>query len=272
MSRIVVPKVFFTAETRIDWDGFRAFLRHLGVPDWITDAHSDAEYLIEMAGKSCYMSFSTDLNKNLTRTGTRNNEDYIQQQIIAVKHGSVLEHASCTFAIADVSRVFTHELVRHRVGVAFSQVSGRFVRSDVIGYPLPSAIASNPLGAEVFARAFDTMESWAKELAAIYSIDDPEKYKGKQGMFMKKVLSSAFRRVIGNGQANHIIFTANHRSLRHEIEVRTAEGAEEEIRQVFGEDGIFGEVSRRYPAIYKDAQVEHKLGLAEVKFPTAPKV
>jgi len=267
MSQVVVPKVFFTAETKIDWQGFRAFLRHLGVPNWVTDAQSDSEYLIEMAGKSCYMSFSTDLNKNLTRVGTRNNTQYIQDQIIAVRHGSVLEHASCTFAIADVSRVFTHELVRHRVGVAFSQVSGRFVRTENIGYPVPSVIAANPRATEVFDRAFDTMEGWVRELAAIFEINDPEKYKGKEGMFMKKVLSSAFRRVIGNGQANHIIFTANHRSLRHEIEVRTAESAEEEIRIVFNQ--IFHEVVTRYPAIYKDARMEPKLGHYEITFPAS---
>jgi thymidylate synthase (FAD) len=264
MARVVEPKVFFMAETKINWDGLRAFLRHLGVPDWTTDAWSDSEFLIETAGKSCYMSFSTDLNKNLTRVGTRNNEQYIQEQIIGVKHGSVLEHTSCSFALADVSRVFTHELVRHRVGVAFSQVSGRYVRSDNIGYPLPSVISENPAASSLFEGAFVQMEKWVRELEKIYDIDNPEAYKGKEGFQLKKILTSAFRRVIGNGQSNHIIFTANHRSLRHEIEVRTSEGAEEEIRIVFND--IFRIVHGRYPAIYKDAVVAQKRGHNEVTF------
>lgn len=61
-------------------------LEHLGMPEWGTDAVSETELLSEVAGKLCYMSFDTDLNANLTRTGTRNNYDYLQQGIIATKH------------------------------------------------------------------------------------------------------------------------------------------------------------------------------------------
>ena len=45
-------------------------------------------------------------------------------------HGSVFEHAYVNFIVTDCSRVFTHELVRHRVGTAFSQTSGHYVRGE----------------------------------------------------------------------------------------------------------------------------------------------
>lgn len=258
MPKQVTPKVFIIGETAIIESGLDQFLAHLGVPDWSTAAHSDAEKLIEVAGKSCYMSFSTDLNRNLTRVGTRNNRDYIQEQIIATRHGSVLEHVSVNFAFVDVSRVLTHELVRHRPGTAFSQVSGRFVRTDELAYYVPSVIKENEEADAIFYNAFATMEKWMKQLAQAYDIDN------MKDMTMKKVLTSAFRRLIGNGQGNHIIFSANHRTLRHLIEVRTAKSAEEEIRIAFAE--VFRIVSQRYPAIYDDAIIGNVDGIAEVVF------
>jgi len=50
------------------------------------------------------------------------------ENLLRSAHGSVLEHAGYSFALRNVSRVFTHELVRHRAGSAFSQESLRYVR------------------------------------------------------------------------------------------------------------------------------------------------
>ncbi len=137
--KIVSPKVFIVGETAAIAAGIDDMLEHLGVPEWGTDAVSETELLSEVAGKLCYMSFDTDLNANLTRTGTRNNHDYLQQGIIATKHGSVLEHTVVNLVLLDVSRVLTHELVRHGDGTAFSQESGRYVRRE-LGMYIPVII------------------------------------------------------------------------------------------------------------------------------------
>lgn len=258
MARVVVPKIFLLAETRLIQAGRGAFLSELGVPGWKTDAASEAEELLEIAGKSCYLSFSTELNKNLTRVGTRDNATYLQEGIIGVRHGSVLEHATITMAFVDVSRVLTHELVRHRPGVAISQVSGRYVRSDDIGYFLPAVIRAEPRAVELFARAFGTMEAWVSELEEIFRIDEMKDFS------LKKALTSAFRRVVGNGQANHVVWTANHRALRHVIQERTNRGAEEEIRHAFAE--VFRLVSGRCPALYADGVAEDVAGIPEITF------
>jgi thymidylate synthase (FAD) len=259
VPKIVVPKVFLIAETLLHEEGRGAFLAAIGAPaDWRTDAASDAEELCEIAGKSCYLSFSADLNKNLTRVGGRSNFDYLQAGIVGTRHGSVLEHATVTLAFVDVSRVFTHELVRHRAGAAYSQVSGRYVRTDELGYFLPSAIAANEEAAAIFAMAFKSMEIWAMDLAAIFDIDNLKNFN------LKKTLTSAFRRLIGNGQANHIVATFNHRALRNIIELRTSRHAEEEIRLVFSK--VFALVRCRYPALYADARVESVDAIDEVVF------
>jgi hypothetical protein len=71
---------------------------------------------------------------------------------------------------------------------------------------------------------------------------------------LKKVLTSALRRLIGNGQLNHILVTANHRAWRFIIEQRSAFGAEEEIR-LWAYD-LYSQLSQRYPAVYADAIVQ----------------
>lgn len=260
-GQFVRPEVFILGETRVNQEGLNGFLQFLGVPEWKTDAASDAEKLCEVAGKLCYMSFSTDLNKNLTKVGTRNNYDYLQNGIIKTKHGSVLEHSSVTLALMNVSRVVTHEIVRHRAGAAYSQVSGRYVRTDQIDMYLPSDIQDSEEATEVFRQAVTQMENSLEELAKIFSIDE---MRSPEQFGLKKILTSAFRRLVGNGQANHIIASYNHRSLRHLIELRTDRHAEEEIRVVFSE--VFKKVVQRYPAIYGDASVETVRGIDEIKF------
>lgn len=258
MAKIVHPKSFLIAETRASFAGMRTALESLGVPEWGTDAETSADLLTEFAGKSCYMSFDTALNKNLTKTGTRNNHDYIQQGIIANRHTSVLEHSTVTFFITNVSRVVTHEIVRHRAGTAFSQTSGRYVRTDEMSYYIPKDIYDE--GGHVlatFTDAFRQMEDSARKLASASNIDS-------KPFSLKKRLTSAFRRIIGNGQANHIVVTANHRAWRHMIEMRTDPHAEEEIRVVFAD--ISRQLRERFPAIYADAQVSEVDGIEVTKF------
>ncbi len=261
MPKLVEPSVHLIAESRVDLLAVEAALDVLGVPDWDTDAESDAEYTIEFAGKMCYMSFSTELNKNLTRTGTRNNHDYIQKGIIATKHGSVIEHATMTFAILNVSRVFTHELVRHRAGTAFSQTSGRYVRTDEIAYWLPSCIADSEVARGIFRDAFSYQEECIKRLEAHFHINDMREAKDFD---RKKKLTSAFRRIIGNGQANNIVFSCNHRTLRHVLEMRSSRHAEEEIRVVAAK--LFELVKGHYPALYADAKVQVVDNYPEITF------
>lgn len=256
----VTPRVILIGETRVDHEGLERMLTHLGCPDWDTDSCSDSELMTEVAGKLCYLSFSTDLNKNLTRANTRTNSDYVKQQIVGAKHGSVLEHSTVNFVFLDVSRVVTHEIVRHRAGTAFSQVSGRYVRTDVITYYMPKILRDIPGAENVFKRAFGAMEDGVRELERLSGIDDLKDFS------LKKRLTSAFRRIIGNGQTNHIMVSANHRAWRHMIALRTSAAAEEEIRFVFFQ--VFREMAHRYPAIYADAELTTPEGetIPEVRF------
>ena len=96
---------------------------------------SDAGAVCGLCAKRCYMSFEPGLNPNVTRV-RKVWHDYLSN-ILKSGHGSVIEHATWTFAIEGVSRVFTGELNRHRAGVAISEGSMRYIRFDDIGFWMP---------------------------------------------------------------------------------------------------------------------------------------
>lgn len=244
MGNSITPSVYLIAETSLVEDGITALKVALGIEDWDTVAASPAEWLSEFAGKSCYMSFDLSLNENLTAVNTKTNAEYIENSIVGNHHGSVLEHSTATFFIKDVSRVVTHELVRHRVGTAYSQTSGRYVRVGEIDCYVPTCIAEDPIALDIFMQMFKIQEAASRALAIHFGLDDTRDF-GR-----KKEVTSAIRRIIGNGQATNIVVTGNHRSWRHMIAMRTAAGAEEEIRLVFGL--IAQTLADRYPAIYAD--------------------
>lgn len=247
MAKPIRATVIPIAQTRVDLHALDKMIRAIGSKPWTTDVPPGADMLTEVAGKLCYMAFDEELNENLTRVGGKTNGEYIRKSILDNGHGSVLEHSSVTFAMLNVSRVFTHEIVRHRAGTAFSQVSGRYVRTDVINYYLPTAIMETRL-ADAFHNAFVSMERRHAQLVDMCKLNEITDFK------LKKILTSAFRRIIGNGQLNHIVVTANHRAWRHMIALRTAPEAEEEIREVFTQ--VFFDLQQIAPNIYADAVVE----------------
>ncbi|MBN2311010.1 MAG: FAD-dependent thymidylate synthase [Candidatus Hydrogenedentes bacterium] len=251
----VEPKVFLIGETRIIEEGLQAYLDHVGAPDWTTDAPSDSERLCEVYGRLCYRSFGPGLNPNVTRV-RQGNKPYLDH-ILDVGHGSVVEHAMLNFVFADVSRVMTHELVRHRAGTAMSQESLRYVRLDTLSAYVPTHIRESEEGMEVFVKTFDQLEGIQAALAEAYGIAEEKSFD------RKKKLTSAFRRLAPIGLATTIGWSCNFRSLRHVIETRTAPDAEEEIRLVFGK--VYEVVKDRYPNLMGDYEVVEADGLPWVK-------
>lgn len=268
----IEPKVFHIAHTAIDHFGEADLLEHLGVSTWTTDAESSAERLIELCGRRCYRAFETDevsvteQNPNLTKV-RKGNMEYINN-ILEVHHGSVLEHAYDTFAFEDVSRVFTHEIVRHRL-CNFSQESLRFVRPTSLNMYFPEVfnlVSDDPIDQpysdgqgnywnppttyreivkELFEVTVEELENTQRILVEVLDMDTIERTFSD-----KKKLQSALRRLMPIGMATGIIVTANHRNWRHLIQLRTAKGAEEEIRFVFLK--VAEIMADRYSAIYQD--------------------
>ena len=163
--------------------------------------------------------------------------------ILKSKHGSVLEHAVTHWVFADVSRVFTHELVRHRAGMAFSQESLRFVRLEDLGLWLPPEIDNDISLRTIFEDTFKSLEELQLKLAKQLKIDDMK-------FSEKKKYTSAMRRVAPIGLATTIGVSINFRALRHILTMRTSKGAEAEIRMVL--DPMMDTCKARWPSIFQD--------------------
>jgi thymidylate synthase (FAD) len=138
--RSVEPEVFLVARPKVDYDAMAAYLHEVGGEQWLErldrdQLGSDAQDLAEFAGKMCYRSWEPGLNPNVRKV--RDDQAEYLQNILKQAHGSVLEHVSFTFVLHNVSRVFTHEVVRHRPGTAVSQESLRFVRLDELPFWFP---------------------------------------------------------------------------------------------------------------------------------------
>ena len=248
--KFVKPKIFHLGQTTLDKSGVAAFLKEIGVSEWSTDAPSDSETLLEVAGRSCYKSFGTELNKNLTKV-RNSNKDYISN-VINKHDGSVLEHSCDTYALVNVSRVFTHELVRHR-HAAYSQESLRFVRLDSLSTYYPDVFDSHPENKvirEIFLDVYEKAEEIQRGLSNLLKLD-------MLNFEQKKLLTSAMRRLAPDGLTTMLIMSTNHRNWRWLIEMRTSSFAEEEIRKVFVM--IYNDLKFRYPNIYFDA-VEKEMG------------
>jgi thymidylate synthase (FAD) len=245
--RETTPEVFLIARPSIDLDGMRGYLESVGGESW-QDRRVEAsdgrpnpgEHLVEFAGRTCYRSWEPGLNANVTRVRTDQGEYFAN--ILRAQHGSVLEHANYSFALRNVSRVFTHELVRHRAGSAFSQESLRYVRLTDIGFRVPPAL--EPVRDQVISLV-EQLEEFQVSAAEALGIDD----EGTP-FHVKKEVTSALRRLAPIGLSTDIIWTANARTLRHVIEMRTAPGAEEELRLVF--DRIARMMKDEAPNLFQD--------------------
>jgi thymidylate synthase (FAD) len=254
----IEPKVLKIAETTLSLDGVRQLAEFYHAQEWLRRSRdlqpNDSEFLIELAGRTCYKSFEVGLNPNVTKVRD-NPSDYLTN-VLAKSDGSILEHATVTFAFLNVSRIFTHELVRHRAGTAISQESLRYVRPREIDIWMPSDVEA---ASKEFEDAVDEIARRYRDLEAKF---DWEKMSFEQ----KKRVTSGLRRILPDGIATNIIWTANHRTLRWVIEMRTDPSAEIEIRKVFGK--VSEICINDYPLLYRDFT---RTELADGTFQYTPK-
>lgn len=243
-----LPSVFLVARPSVDLEAMRGYLEDVEGVSWLERRQAeeaggrpnDAELLLEFAGRMCYRSWEPGLNANVTRIRTDKGEYF--GNLLRSLHGSVFEHASYSFAFRNVSRVFTHELVRHRAGSAFSQESLRYVRLTDIGFRVPAAL--EPVRDQVL-QLVEQLEEFQVSAAQELGLDE-------EGIpfSVKKEVTSALRRLAPIGLSTDILWTANVRTLRHVIEMRTAPGAEEELRTVF--DHVARKMCDEAPNLFQD--------------------
>jgi thymidylate synthase (FAD) len=217
-SDLAAPRLYF--EPRVTVLSRPSFTGpdHLGV-QWLGES-TDGERLAEFAGRLCYMS-----QHNPAKRETREYLENIKKQ----GHGSVLEHANYSLLLEGISRSLTHELVRHRAGFAYSQLSQRYVDESEACFVVPPAIA----GDEALEGAWRTQIEGAQAAYVSLVTQLMERYGWvADKIHRRKMAREAARGVLPNSTETKIVVTGNARAWRTMLELRSSEGAELEIRRL----------------------------------------
>ncbi|MCL5795036.1 MAG: FAD-dependent thymidylate synthase [Patescibacteria group bacterium] len=168
----------------------------------------DAEQIVAVAVRQCYSALSgTQLKKKITAEKRAK----LIAQVVACDHTSTIEHVSFTFAIEGVSRVLTHELVRHRIA-SYSQQSQRYVTAENFKYIIPPSIKNNK----------QALKNYKKII-----LQDQKAYNDLLNL---KIAKEDARFVLPNATETKIIVTMNARSLFNFLRRRMCNRAQWEIR------------------------------------------
>jgi thymidylate synthase (FAD) len=213
---MTIPEIYVLARPSFT-DDFKSFLRAEN-ETWISTGSTEAERLVEFAGRICYMSFGS-------RQSPKTNKQYIEN-LVRQGHESVLEHVSWTFLLTSVSRAFTHQLVRHRVGFSFSQLSQQYHDESGAGLVVPNGLDDFPDALKAFqVAAKSSQDAYKLILSKLTSA-------GTQSKESLRAIRSAARSVLLNATETKIVVTANARAIRHFLDVRGAIEGDIEMRRV----------------------------------------
>jgi thymidylate synthase (FAD) len=252
-SYITKPNVYLLGRQTVVEEELARFLEDEGLV-FTTDTRVAAEILAEIAGRTCYMSFGK---------GRKSSRQYLEN-ILTSKHGSVLEHAIWCLLITGVSRALTHELVRHRAGFGYSQLSQRYVDESDARYVVPPLYQESQ---ELRAKWQETVENIRKayiELAEASAEYVQQKYPDLEPRDQRKWARQAARSILPNACETKIFVTGNARSWRHFLELRGSVHADTEIRLLAVE--VCRVLKQESPNIFHDVElVDEPDGMPSVR-------
>jgi thymidylate synthase (FAD) len=174
--------------------------------------------LIYTACRTCYSELEPqDIFGRATngQVATDKQQDLVRR-VIESGHGSTIEHINFTFAISGVTRTLSHQLVRHRAGVAFDQQSQRYLNYKRPSYMVPGSLTDAPS---------DLRDRFVAEM------DDSLAFYGE--MLDAGIPGEDARFVMPNATRTNLIMTANLRALIHMSGLRLCTMAQWEIRRLF---------------------------------------
>jgi thymidylate synthase (FAD) len=196
------------------------FLEPAHLPVQWKGESSDGERIAEFAGRLCYMSQHNPAG--------RTTAEYLCN-ILRQGHGSVFEHSTYVMLIEGISRSCSHELVRHRAGFGYSQLSQRYVDESHAAFVMPPAIMGDAAAEAEWTRQVESAQAAyvasVNRLMARYEWIDDKVHR-------RKMAREAARSVLPNATEVKIVVSANVRAWRTMLELRLGEGAELEIRRM----------------------------------------
>ena len=214
---------------------------------------ADAEILCGTAASTTTKSGSpSEMLKKIDREAAKR----LIKRVTGYGHASVIEHASFTFSIEEVSRAMTHQLVRHRIA-SYTQQSQRYITYDTLEkYVSPQSIADSSEAKRIFD---ETLEKISETYQKLLKMNIPKEDA---------------RFILPNASKTNIIVTMNARELRHFFNLRCCARAQWEIREVAVE--MLRQAKKAAPALFEDCGptcvelgwcTEGKMKPAECKIP-----
>jgi thymidylate synthase (FAD) len=170
----------------------------------------DAAKIVAAAAKICYSpSGAVDILDGLDTGKTVSFLKMLRES----GHLSPFEHVSFTFAAEGISRVATHQLVRHRLA-SYSQQSQRYVSMSGQTCIVPPSVLKNEKAHELFMKQVE--ESWNcyKELVDLGISKEDARF------------------VLPHGTETRLVLTMNARELNHFFSLRLCKRAQWEIREL----------------------------------------
>lgn len=214
----------------------------------------EPEKLIASAAKLCYSPVGIEgIMEDLDETKT----DRFLNMLMDLGHESPVEHVVFTFGVEGVSRVLTHQLVRHRIGCSYSQQSQRYVRLEQFEYIIPPEIDRIRSARERFVRAMEEDQRCYNELTALLYEAHYKQYieEGKNEkqakMLAEKTSIEDARYVFPNACETKIVFTMSARALLNFFKHRCCNRAQWEIRTMAEE--MVKELRKVAPVLFKHA-------------------
>ncbi|SIS43669.1 thymidylate synthase (FAD) [Corynebacterium appendicis CIP 107643] len=208
--------------------------------DWEQDpAATDAEALVEFAGRACYETFDKP------NPHTARNETYLRH-ILEVGHDALLEHATATLYVRGLSRAAGNELLRHR-HLSFSQLSQRFVPAGESDVVVPDSIAEDEDLSQMFLSAVDEQRFVYEELLQALESNLAAE---PNALLRKKKARQAARAVLPNATETRFVVTGNYRAWREFIAARASEHADTEIRELAV--ACLETLKKQAPALFDD--------------------
>ena len=227
----------FLDDRRLTWDRERS--------------RSDAESLVEAAGRICYLSFGE-------RQYRRGNLEYVTN-LIDKGHESVFEHANFSLLVDGISRALSHQLVRHRIGFAYSQLSQQYKDEIDADFAVPPGLEKNPHGLE---RWREFMEEARKLYGELLQTADSS-HVGTEKAEQRRWARSIARSVLPNATATTMMVTGNARAWRHLFDVRGDIAGDLEMRAYCV--AAFRILAESAPSLFSDYEVVTDIGDCSVR-------
>lgn len=193
---------------------------------WHTPA---PQRVVAMAARLCYSPAGAE---ELSETMSEAQIASLVKKIVSLGHASTLEHVSFTFAVEGVSRVLTHQLVRHRIA-SYSQQSQRYVAAHDFAYIVPPSVAESPKALETFTALMGKIRETYDELTALGVPKEDARY------------------CLANAAETKIVITMNARALLHFFSLRCCNRAQWEIRALA--DEMLRQVKEVAPLLFEKA-------------------